>query len=173
MLSVKNRLKKGPEREGATSTGMCYRKQERTSIPEFMLWNIECCSSWKTKNTQSRCPKFANRTRREQNYYVPLFKILMEVFYHINVNINCAVKTTCLRERAFLPMSLSSASSSQIPDPRPPSAYADRIITGNPIFFAAQTAASSPSTASDWATFSPISINVFCIDVCMLLSMSI
>mmetsp|Transcript_2615 Transcript_2615/g.4742 ORF Transcript_2615/g.4742 Transcript_2615/m.4742 type:complete len:268 (-) Transcript_2615:850-1653(-) len=59
-------------------------------------------------------------------------------------------------ERAFPPISRSISSLSHIPDPKPPSAKADLIIKGYPIFSAATTASSTVSAVYDFAIFSSI-----------------
>jgi hypothetical protein len=44
------------------------------------------------------------------------------------------------------------------PEPKPPKAYAERTMTGKPIFFAAVTASSTVSTAVEVATGMLISL---------------
>mmetsp|Transcript_43481 Transcript_43481/g.63729 ORF Transcript_43481/g.63729 Transcript_43481/m.63729 type:complete len:268 (+) Transcript_43481:2598-3401(+) len=61
------------------------------------------------------------------------------------------------RLKAFVAISRRCASSRQMPEPRPPSAKAERIMMGNPMWWATRTASSTVVTASDCAIFSSIS----------------
>ena len=56
--------------------------------------------------------------------------------------------------------SLNSSSLRQMPEPRPPRAYAERIITGNPMRLAASMASSMVSTAWLTGVFSSFSLSL-------------
>mmetsp|Transcript_36794 Transcript_36794/g.49753 ORF Transcript_36794/g.49753 Transcript_36794/m.49753 type:complete len:272 (-) Transcript_36794:1415-2230(-) len=75
-------------------------------------------------------------------------------------SIDLSTRIWGLNENALPPMSRSCASSLQMPDPSPPRAKADRIISGYPMWCAASTASARVSQATEGAIFSSISCSL-------------